>query len=594
MYIYDRVIKAHNLSRARRKERSYEADSRPLPHFNPVSIEQEEAYDTCHDNDITFLTGPAGGGKTWVAVAYAIDRLLNKEIDKILLTRPAIEACGESMGYGPGTFQQKLAPYTHPMRDVINEYGKNYLDQINASLEIVPLAFMRGRAEPVSAMIPTPDGPKRMGDLNVGDYVYGSDGRPTMVTGVFPQGVVPVVDMVFSDKSVVRCSKDHLWNTRTLSQRNRSKPYTAKTAGEIQKTIRNRHGHKNHEIPVVSAPIEMKHRDVPLDPYLLGCLLGDGSISTNTIGFTTADRELVGAISERLEGGVRIRESSGSKTGYDYSISQPKSAHNQQNRLRLHLRTLGLFGKTASQKSVPELYLNNSTDVRLGVLRGLMDTDGSVFSHKSEKSRVQFYSTSPQLAEDVKFLCESLGGIARIRTKRTPKNGTHKSGFGHKHDIQVVDIVMPKEVNPFCLERKRTKFNPSRVLRFVSDVVDVGYEECQCISVAAEDHLYLTGNFIVTHNTLRRAIAIVDEAQNASEKMLQMMLTRIGEGSQIILCGDPIQRDIRESVLECLADDLTREVDGVGWVRFTQANGAARHPIIPKLNNVFLKRLEAR
>lgn len=130
---------------AKRNRHHCEAESIALPEFNPLNLEQEEAYDSCKEKDITFLTGPAGGGKTYVAVAFAIDQLLSHNADKILLTRPAIEACGEDMGYGPGTFQQKLAPYVHPMRDVINDYGKGHLDFINSRLEITPLAFMRGR-----------------------------------------------------------------------------------------------------------------------------------------------------------------------------------------------------------------------------------------------------------------------------------------------------------------------------------------------------------------------------------------------------------------------------------------------------------------
>lgn len=128
-----------------RKNRPHEVEVAPLPEFNPANHEQEEAYDACEQNDIIFLTGPAGCGKTYVAVAYAIDQLLHGAVDKILLTRPAVEACGEQMGYGPGTFAQKLAPYAQPMQEAINEYGRKHLDKINSCKEMTPLAFMRGR-----------------------------------------------------------------------------------------------------------------------------------------------------------------------------------------------------------------------------------------------------------------------------------------------------------------------------------------------------------------------------------------------------------------------------------------------------------------
>jgi phosphate starvation-inducible PhoH-like protein len=126
-----------------KRHRTVEVVTQP-PVFNPLTREQEEAYEACEENDVVFLTGAAGGGKTFAAIAFAVDQLLAKNIEKIVLARPAIEACGENLGYGPGTFNQKLAPYARPMHENVREYAPKHIDQIFSSMETIPLAFMRG------------------------------------------------------------------------------------------------------------------------------------------------------------------------------------------------------------------------------------------------------------------------------------------------------------------------------------------------------------------------------------------------------------------------------------------------------------------
>ena len=513
--------------------------------LSPRNRSQQEYLAKLQDESlsIVFAVGPAGTGKTMLAVQNGIKLFQEGKIKKIIVTRPAVSA-DEDLGFLPGTLEEKMAPWTRPIFDVFSEYYQKrdiarYIDE--GIIEISPLAYMRGRAEPLSAIIPTPSGSKTMGDIQVGDVIFGADGKETKVTGVFPQGKTPVADVHFSDGSVVRCSKNHLWNTRSQSQRAKNKEFSTKTTDEIQKSLTNKHGHKNHEIPVVSSPVKFLSKAVSVEPYILGCLLGDGSISCGSIGFSTADPEMIQLIEQRLSHSVSINKNMSSKTGYDYTISRKEGYH--KNSLKGLLKELNLWGLTAIDKHIPKDYLQNDESVRLEVLRGLMDTDGSIFYHRSGKTRVQFYSISAQLAADVKWIVESLGGIARIRTRITPKNGTHTTGFGHNHDINVVDITLPQCINPFKLSRKHDLFNPSPLVRLISDIVDVGDEECQCISVSSDDKLYLTNNFIVTHNTFHNAYIVADEIQLATIAQVKMLLTRIGEGSKMVVTGDLAQAD---------------------------------------------------
>jgi len=115
--------------------------------FNPRSVNQGLFIQLLKEKDIVFSYGPAGTGKTFIAIAYAVNELLNKNIKKMILTRPIVEA-GESLGFLPGDFTQKINPYLVPLFDAINfMVTKEVFAKLMAQnlIEIAPLAYMRGR-----------------------------------------------------------------------------------------------------------------------------------------------------------------------------------------------------------------------------------------------------------------------------------------------------------------------------------------------------------------------------------------------------------------------------------------------------------------
>jgi phosphate starvation-inducible PhoH-like protein len=539
-------------------------------------------------NIITFGVGPAGTGKSYCCAALAAEALSSGEINKIYITRPCVEA-EEHLGFLPGNEDEKFEPYFRPLRDIFEErLGKGATDYMvsHRKIEAAPFAYLRGRAEPLDALLPSPDGPKRMGDIKVGDVVFGSDGKPTKVTGVFPQGKIPVADVIFADGSTVRCSKTHLWNTRNQTRRYRNLSYKTRTTEEIASTLRTKRGVCNHEIPIVSSPVEFAKRDVPIDPYVLGALIGDGNFTCGTISLSNPDEGIISEVARRLPEGIKISKKI-SATDYDYWITN-ETGTSARNELKTALRGLDLWGRKSADKFIPSLYLENSAEIRLDLLRGLMDTDGCVSFHhpeKKDKTRVQFSSSSHDLAKGVKWIVESLGGIARlsIRDKDTLKGG-HINGRVVKsnYDSHIVDFILPKSVNPFLLKRKADKFNPSPLYRLITDIVDAGEEECQCISVEASDHLYLTSNFIVTHNTFRNAWVILDEAQNTTPNQMKLFLTRLGEGSRLIINGDIDQQDI--SGKSGLLDAIQRlsGLRSVGVVEF-DVSDVVRHGLISQI-----------
>ena len=111
------------------------------------SKNQEKFVDAINNNDLVFGVGPAGTGKTYLAVAAAVQSLINNQISRIILSRPAVEA-GERLGFLPGDLKEKIDPYLRPLYDALNDLmPKKILESNmdNGVIEIAPLAFMRGR-----------------------------------------------------------------------------------------------------------------------------------------------------------------------------------------------------------------------------------------------------------------------------------------------------------------------------------------------------------------------------------------------------------------------------------------------------------------
>lgn len=137
-------------ARAKRKEQKQEKQTQNI--YKPVEIElrnesQQRAWDAMHENLITFLLGSAGSGKTFLAMAYAINAVLEKKCEKIVLTRPIVES-GEKLGFLPGTFGEKVNPYMQPLfdtMDIMVGRGGGQREAINKAIVLAPLCYMRGR-----------------------------------------------------------------------------------------------------------------------------------------------------------------------------------------------------------------------------------------------------------------------------------------------------------------------------------------------------------------------------------------------------------------------------------------------------------------
>jgi phosphate starvation-inducible PhoH-like protein len=561
--------------------------------IRPKTVNQKRYVEAIDQHTVVFGIGPAGTGKTYLAMAKAVQALQAKQVNRIILTRPAVEA-GERLGFLPGTLYDKIDPYLRPLYDALHDMlDPESIPRLMAAgtIEVAPLAYMRGRAQPVGTPVLTPEGFRPIGELRVGDLVVGSDGRPTPVLGVYPQGRKDVFRVASQDGASTLACAEHLWFVTTRDDRRHGKPGRVLETREMAGDLRRAH-YRRFELPLVD-PVELEPRGVPLDPYALGLLLGDGCITTTTTpAFCTKDSELADALELALPG-IELQR----KNDVDYVLRHVDGGRGGlriANPVTVALRDLGLAGTRSTTKFVPADYLWNSSAVRLAVLQGLLDTDGGPVTQAGRTCRVQYSTCSDRLADDVVFLVRSLGGIAYRRTRLAegrPPGGTADKPVHHRSDAHVLEIRLPEGMQPFRLARKKALYDEhggGRPMRFIDSIEPAGEADCVCIAVAAADSLYVTEDFLVTHNTLNDAFIILDEAQNTSAEQMKMFLTRLGFGSKIVVTGDVTQVDLPSGTTSGLR--VVREIlEGIDDVHFSTltSEDVVRHRLVGRIVDAY-------
>jgi len=271
------------------------------------------------------------------------------------------------------------------------------------------------------------------------------------------------------------------------------------------------------------------------------------------------------------------------------------------NPLTVMLRDLGLAGTRSNTKFVPESYLRNAPDVRLAVLQGLLDSDGGPVTQRGRTCRIQYSTTSPRLRDDVVFLARSLGGVAYWRTRpaadRRPGRARGRD-VHHRSDAYVLDIRLPEGIEPFRLSRKQAAYanaGGGRPMRFIDSIEPAGEAETVCIQVAAADSLYVTDDFLVTHNTLNDSFIVLDEAQNTTPEQMKMFLTRLGFNSKAVVTGDITQIDLpsgQHSGLNVVREILTG-IDDLAFV-YLSSRDVVRHRIVQDIVEAYRRYDEAR
>jgi deoxycytidine triphosphate deaminase len=369
---------------------------------------------------------------------------------------------------------------------------------LGSTLERVALpsdlvARLEGKALAVDTEVPTPSGWRTMGDLQAGDVVFDGDGLPTLVVAATPvlHGR-PCRRVEFSDGTAIVADAAHQWETVDKNGRRHGRRRAAvRTTDEIAASLVVR-GERNHQIALAGA-VHQPERDLPVDPYVLGTWLGDGT--TKTAAVTSADAFVLDQI---LAAGHAVKRVGA--TEYTYRIGGGPADHEHRRdpstgryggdgSLQSTLRAMGVLGN----KHIPELYLRASAAQRLALLQGLMDSDGYV----DTVGRCDFNSTSERLTEQVFELVAGLGLRPTVARKRAVQRGVD---CGPRFEVQF-STDQPVFRLPRKLERLRTTgyFHRFRAVAAVEEIASV---PVRCIEVASTRGVFLvTRAHIPTHNS---------------------------------------------------------------------------------------------
>jgi RecA/RadA recombinase len=349
-----------------------------------------------------------------------------------------------------------------------------------------------GKEQPVSEPVLTPTGWITIGSLSVGDEIIDSNGKKQTVLAVYPQGVKDVYEITFNDGSKTKCGLNHLWETSSFQERHNGGRSSVKKFEYIMNSLR--YGKNlNHSIRMVK-PVEFQEVDLPIDPYLLGVLIGDGGITSN-VSISSVDDQVWSEVSKSLD-----KQFSGwSFTVRDDVTKTIVFKDQASNPLIKKLKELALFGCNSASKFIPDQYKLASIEQRLSLLQGLIDTDGYVNKKRSE---VIYYTVSEELADNTLDIVRSLGGLARKRFKKSSYLNKDGKRIICK-DCFLITFCLPNKMQPCRLLRKlenlsERKFN---FCHFIKSVELLGKEESVCIKVSSFDSLYVTRDYILTHNT---------------------------------------------------------------------------------------------
>lgn len=361
--------------------------------------------------------------------------------------------------------------------DALNALEENYRRDLNRQL--VFLATGLGKGGKLDDIVLTPDGWAKYGDLELGDTVYDQDGQPTKVVGIYPQPELPEWKVTFNDGTEIYTTPQHEWTVRAKWDAYRARK-DGRPRWRTLETQQMEGDESKWQVPNVNG-VQHPKRDLPIDPYILGVLLAEGSVGYSQCSFTTGDPEIADEVERRLPEGYRMGDRSRPIT---YSIVG--GFHNL-------LKEVGLYGKVSYDKEIDERYLYASPEQRLDLLRGLMDGDGTV----SKEGVGHFSSASKKLAKGVCQLARSFGARTRVRKNKSSLYGKE---MAPRYRVRVnLDVV------PFLLKRKAQKYNTecaqgkSLIIRSTEPTGRT--IKTRCIEVDSPHSTYVTRNYKVTHNS---------------------------------------------------------------------------------------------
>lgn len=429
-----------------------------------------------------------------------------------------------------GNTQKALKKYTENLNDAVRD---NKIDPVigrSEELEQVALALGRrtknnailvgdpgvGKAQPLDSKVLTTIGWVSIGDISIGDKVITPDGKSAAVSGCFPQGKKDIFKLIFKDGRTAESCMEHLWRVYGPFGEKYKTPGGSSRRRLDWKTmsLEDIVNLPKSTLSKIKFPLHIdniKNRELPIDPWFFGFLLGDGSFAPTKGGtFTTADNEILDLISERLEKGYSIKKDKNSPICYRILMDgQSKGGvnghcHRKGNYAHFYRKTfdeLGLTGLRSHEKFIPDAYKNAGTEQKIDLIAGLVDSDGYV----SKSGSLSITTVSEYLANDIQEIVRSLGGISRIRKSSfrsyryrgidTPCKNSYNISIKYPQPNKLSKLTRKKERLP------RENYQYSDLKLGLDKVEFSRTSEAKCIMIDHPDHLYITDNYVVTHNT---------------------------------------------------------------------------------------------
>ena len=385
--------------------------------------------------------------------------------------------------------------------------------------------------QPLHSKVLTPKGFIEMRDVRIGMEVCGVNNTIQVVLGVFPKGEKEIYEVEFSNKGVVECCSDHLWTVINTSLYNPKEQ--TKTTSEISKDypFRDKNGNlrSKYYTPRTKVNFYTNEAEMPLDPYLVGVLLGDGSLSG-----TGSIEVALGIKKEHILNKIKVPEGIWLNTKFIENKNYFRvklNGHSNGRSMSDIIKSLGLLGVKSGTKFIPKSYLYSSIENRKSLLQGLIDTDGYI----NGKGLFEFSTIGEEMCKDFTELCRSLGMLVKVTKHERKEND------GSYSDRSIYRIV---ELKGYKYGDKIVKITPTGK-----------FTQMQCIKVSNPDNLYITDNYITTHNTTSTIVladAVCRGVLAAESKSPQAMARQIEEEAENAIS------EIRKTAIK--TDDAVRKV----------------------------------
>lgn len=372
-----------------------------------------------------------------------------------------------------------------------------------------PVGFILDEALHEDSLLYYPDGEFPIKDVKVGDLIYGKNGKLTEVLEKINPGVVDLFELTLSDGRKIKASENHLWTVYNVYL----KRWVELTTSEIfnryyflkyDKRYDKYSKSSIYSIPL-NEPIQYEKKELLIDPYWLGLYLGDGF--TGSTNVCSEDSEILEYCKQYAKTiSMECSESSiSSCDNPNFKVANIVTKIGRRKHNKNKLKELIKLYNIYTEKRIPKDYLYSNTEDRIQLLRGIMDTDGSV----SKGGAIEFSTSISNFADDFEFLCRSLG----MSVIRTTKKTSYKDKLGKKINCKIAHRFSIKtNINPFKLSRKsiffenlmlknkKKSFTTNRERVSIVNIEKSEKAQAYCIKVKNEDSLFITDNFIVTHN----------------------------------------------------------------------------------------------